>query len=209
MYGIPFPGNYLIAPDGTVRDKLFLPDYQRRATAGAVITRNFATQTGWPAVKIETPVLDAIVSFSTDRCFAGQEIGVRMAIDVKRGWHIYGQPLPPNYRAVELVFESPVIDSQSLEMPTAKPMPLKALNETLPIYRGKIEAVGSLGIRWSPPVPVPFMEALGKKIEPGLYMIRGELHYQACSDTTCEPPTHATFEFPLTIEPGIPPLPTR
>jgi len=26
MYGMPFPGDYLIAPDGTVRDKLFLPN---------------------------------------------------------------------------------------------------------------------------------------------------------------------------------------
>jgi len=27
MYGMPWPGEYLIAPDGTVRDKLFLRNY--------------------------------------------------------------------------------------------------------------------------------------------------------------------------------------
>jgi len=33
LYGIPWPGEYLIAPDGTVRDKLFLPSYEHRASA--------------------------------------------------------------------------------------------------------------------------------------------------------------------------------
>ena len=33
MYGMPWPGEYLIAPDGTVRDKLFLPSYEHRPSA--------------------------------------------------------------------------------------------------------------------------------------------------------------------------------
>ncbi len=44
MYGIPFPGDYLIAPDGTVRDKLFLPDYQRRASASELVVRAWSTR---------------------------------------------------------------------------------------------------------------------------------------------------------------------
>jgi peroxiredoxin len=30
FYGIPFPGQYLIAPNGIVKDKLSLVDYQER-----------------------------------------------------------------------------------------------------------------------------------------------------------------------------------
>src|SRR2546423_6682012 len=33
LYGIPFPGDYLIAPDGTVREKVFLPSYEHRPSA--------------------------------------------------------------------------------------------------------------------------------------------------------------------------------
>jgi peroxiredoxin len=33
FYGIPFPGEYLVAPDGRVADKVFLRDFQVRATA--------------------------------------------------------------------------------------------------------------------------------------------------------------------------------
>jgi hypothetical protein len=32
FYGIPFPGEYLIAPDGRVADKVFLPSFEDRAT---------------------------------------------------------------------------------------------------------------------------------------------------------------------------------
>ena len=29
FYGIPFPGEYLVAPDGRVADKVFLPSFRR------------------------------------------------------------------------------------------------------------------------------------------------------------------------------------
>jgi len=36
FYGIPFPGEYLVAPDGRVADKVFLPSFEDRATASEV-----------------------------------------------------------------------------------------------------------------------------------------------------------------------------
>jgi hypothetical protein len=59
-----------------------------------------------------------------------------------------------------------LVDEQSLEMPPAKPMLLKALNETLLVYEAEIRAIGKLGVSWSPPIPAKFLEALGKRIEP-------------------------------------------
>jgi peroxiredoxin len=41
MFEMPFPGNYLIAPDGTVRDKLFLPNYEHRPSASQAVLRHF------------------------------------------------------------------------------------------------------------------------------------------------------------------------
>jgi peroxiredoxin len=39
MYGMPWPGDYLIGPDGTVRDKLFLRNYEHRSSASQLILR--------------------------------------------------------------------------------------------------------------------------------------------------------------------------
>jgi hypothetical protein len=209
MYGIPWPGDYLIAPDGTVRDKLFLRNYEHRPSASEVVLRHFGGRAGGNSVEIKTEVLTAIVSLSADRCFPGQELGVGLEVHLKPGWHVYGQPLPKNYQATELLFEGPLVDEQSLEMPVPKPVLLKALGETLPVYEAEIRAIGKLGIKWSPPMPAKFLEALGKRIEPGLHQIDGILRFQACSDEICETPQTVRFQLPMRIEAGIAPAPKK
>ena len=209
MYGMPFPGDYLIAPDGTVRDKLFLPSYEHRPSASQVILRHFGDEAGGNSIEIKADALTATVSLSSDRCFPGQQLAVSLGIHLKPEWHIYGTPLPDNYRPTELLFDGLIVGEQSLELPAAKPILLKALDETLPVYTGEVRAVGKLGIKWSPPVPAKFLEAFGKRIEPGPYKIGGTLRFQACSDDICETPQAIKFELPLTVEAGIPPAPKK
>lgn len=208
MYGMPWPGEYLIAPDGIVRDKLFLRNYEHRATASEVVLRNF-DDAGANSVAVEAGVLHAKVSLSTDRCFPGQELGLALDLRLDPGWHIYGKPLPASYQAVELTLESPLIAEQSLELPAAQPLLLQALGETLPVYDGGLKAHGKVGIKWSPPMPAPFLKPLGEMIQPGSYSIAGTLKFQACSDTVCEPPQVIKFTLPLTIAAGVPPAPKK
>ena len=208
LYGIPFPGDYLIGPDGTVRDKLFLPSYEHRPSASQMTMRH-ASGAGANSVEIKTDVLSATIGLSTDRCFPGQELGVTLEVQLEPGWHIYGQPLPKTYQSAVLQFEGPLVGEQSLEMPPAKPILLKALDETLPVYQGEIRALGKLGIKWSPPSPARFLEPLGQPIEPGLHHIDGLFRFQACSDQVCETPQTVRFQLPLTIEAGIPAPPKK
>jgi len=208
MYGMPWPGEYLIAPDGIVRDKLFLRSYEHRPCASEVVLRHFDNANG-NSVAINAGVLSATVSLSTERCFPGQELGLALDLRLDPGWHIYGKPLPANYQAVDLILESPLIGEQSLDLPAPQPLLLQAVGETLPVYGGEIKAHGKVGIKWSPPMPAPFLMPLGKTIEPGVYQIRGTLRFQACSDDVCEPPQAIKFALPLTIEAGIPPAPKK
>jgi hypothetical protein len=208
MYGMPFPGDYLLTPDGIVRDKRFLPSYEYRPSATALALRN-ADGAATNSVEIDTGALSATVTLSADRCFPGQELGTALRIRLRPGWHIYGKPLPSNYRPTELIFEGPIIGEQSIELPAAKPMLLKALDETLPVYEGEVRAIGRLGIKWSPPMPAKFMEPFGKTIPPGPYKIAGTLRFQPCSDTVCEAPRAVRFELPLELEAGVPPAPRK
>ena len=104
-----------------------------------------------------------------------------------------------------MTFDGQLVDQQSLQLPPPKSLPLKVLGETLPVYAGEMRATGVLGIKWSPPMPRQFLEALGKRIEPGLYKIGGILRFQACTDEVCEAPQAIAFELPFTVEAGIPP----
>ena len=208
LYGIPFPGDYLIGPDGVVRDKVFLPSYEHRPSATQIAIRQ-GTHARSNSVQIKTDVLEAVVSLSADRCFPGQELGVTLVINLAPGWHIYGQPLPDNYQATEVTFEGPLVGEYSFEMPPAKPVLLDALGETLPVYEGVIQARGRLGIKWSPPIPAKFLESLGAPIEPGLHHIEGAFRFQACNDRACEAPQTVGFQLPLTIQRGIPAPPKK
>ncbi|MBV8054661.1 MAG: hypothetical protein JO071_05410 [Deltaproteobacteria bacterium] len=208
LYGIPFPGDYLISPGGTVRDKMFLPNYEHRPSASQMTMRH-ASDAGANSVEIKTEVLSARISLSTVRCFPGQELGVGLEVQLAPGWHIYGEPLPKNYQSTLLQFEGPLAGEHSLEMPPPKPVLLKALGETLPVYEGMIRAHGKLAIKWSPPIPAKFLEPLGPPIESGLHHISGLFRYQACNDQICEAPQTVRFQLPLTIERGIPAPPKK
>ena len=209
MYGMAFPGDYLLTPDGIVRDKRFLPNYEYRPSATALALRNSHGAAAMNSVEIDAGAFSAKVTLSTDRAFPGQELATALLIRLKPGWHIYGKPLPSNYRPTELIFEGPIVGEQSIELPPAKPMLLKALGETLPVYEGEVSATGRLGIKWSPPMPVKFMEPFGKTIPPGPYKIGGTLRFQACSDTVCEPPQAIKFELPFELEAGVSSVPKR
>ena len=167
MYGMAFPGDYLLAPDGTVRDKLFLPSYEHRPSATALAMRNRDGAAGANSVEIDAGAFNATVTLSADRCFPGQELATALSIRLNPGWHVYGTPLPGNYRPTELIFESPIVGEQSIELPAAKPMLLKALGETLPVYEGEVQATGKLGIKWSPPMPAKFLRALRQNYSSG------------------------------------------
>ncbi len=208
LYGIPFPVDYLIGPDGGVRDKTFVPDYQYRPSASAVVLRNFADDGRGNSVHLASGPLSATISLSTDRCFSGQEVAVSLTIRLEQGWHVYGRPLPGNYQPIELTFEGAIIGAQSLELPAPRPIQFPALGETLPAYEGELHATGVLRTRWSPPAEAKFLAGLfGQPTGPGLHQVNGTLRFQACSDSVCEPPTAIEFELPLLIEAGVPPAP--
>ncbi len=207
LYGISFPGDYLIAPDGTVREKHFLPSYEYRASATQIVLRESDLNASANAAQINNGFFDASIILSSDRCFPGQQLGFAVKMDLKAGWHVYGQPLPPGYQALKINFEGPLVDEQSIEYPPATPITFPALRETLPVYERQIRAFGKVGIRWSPPMPAKFLLPLGEIIQPGTHQITGTLSFQACKEDLCEPPQAIRFRLPITILSGVPPAP--
>ncbi len=207
MYGIPWPGNYLVAPNRIVQDKWFLRDYQLRPSATAVLLRHFPHTSSGTVTEITTNVLQATITLSTERCFPGQELALGLHVRLNPGWHVYGPSVASAYQALTLTFDSPLVAECSLNLPQPTPLLLKALGETLPVYTEDIQAVGSLRIKWSPPAPVPFLEALGAYIEPGAYTLSGTLGFQGCNDEVCEAPQAIAFTVPIRIEAGVSPAP--
>jgi alkyl hydroperoxide reductase subunit AhpC len=73
--GVPHPVEYLIAPDGLVVRKYFVPNYQHRVTASSVALREFGVVSEEaPTVTLRSGALTMVIGLSTARAFAGQEI---------------------------------------------------------------------------------------------------------------------------------------
>ncbi len=187
-HGVPHPVDYLVAPDGIVIRKYFVPNYQHRVTASAIALQEYGT-VGEDAVviTIQSGALIAEIGLPSAKAFAGQEISFFANFKLEPGWHIYGTPLPDAYTPTSITFDDPKIVRQSLELPAARPLEIPSLGETLPVYGGSFRGLGSLLLKFP--------------IDAGKTMLSGQLHFQQCSDTVCEPPQTVAFQLPLTLEP--------
>jgi len=189
-YGVPHPVEFLVGPDGTVVKKYFVPNYQHRVTGSAVALHEFGTiSSDAPVVALESGALTVQIGFPSPKAFAGQEVGFFARFIVKDGWHIYGSSVPANYAATSVTFDGPDVVSQRFELPTAEMLNLPALGETLPVYSGSFQGIGSLVLKH----PLP----------EGKLVLPGHLRFQQCSNTVCEPPQTFPFELALNLEPFV------
>ena len=186
-YGVPHPVEYLVAPDGVVIRKYFVPNYQHRVSGSSVVLREFGGVSEDAAVTIlRSGALKVELGLSGAQAFAGQEIGFIAKFTLEPGWHVYGTPLPDAYTATSITFDDPKVIRQSFLLPEAEPIEDATLGETVPAYSGAFQGLGSLLLKFP--------------IDAGKTSLSGRLRFQQCSDTVCEPPQTIPFELPLTIE---------
>jgi len=189
-HGVPHPVEYLVGPDGIIVRKYFVENYQHRVTAAAVALREFgAIGEGVRAVTLQSGALAVRVGLARETAFAGQELSFFADFALDPGWHIYGAPLPAAYTATSIRFDDPRVIRQALEMPAAAPLEIPSLGETLPVYSGSFRALGSLLLKFP--------------LEAGEIKLSGQLRFQQCSDTVCEPPEMLPFELAVTLEPFL------
>ncbi len=186
FYGIPFPGGYLISPDGIVRAKYFLPDYQTRVASSEILLNQFGTISNSKSVSITAGDIRIVITPSADHAVAGQEIGVAADFTIANGWHIYGQPLPANYTPTTIAFDSNYLAKQAFEFPQPQKVVFPELGETLPVYAGTFQAKGRILPR--------------NGLKPGDYKLKGMLSFQECSKQICKIPQSTAFEIPFRID---------
>lgn len=195
-HGVPHPVEYLVAPDGLVARRFFVPNYQHRVTASAVALKEFGAVTGDATVaRVQSGALTVEIGLSSSQAFAGQEVGFFAKFTLQPGWHIYGAPLPASYTATSVTFDDPKVIQQSFELPPAQPMHIAALGETLPVYSGSFRGSGLLLLKFP--------------LDAGPITLSGQVRFQQCSDTICEPPEALRFELPLTLEPFVVATPSK
>jgi hypothetical protein len=94
--------------------KYFVPNYQHRVAASAVVLREFGATGDDPAtVTLRSGALAVEIGFPSATAFAGQEISFFAKFKLDPGWHIYG--------TASIVFDHPQSPANPLSFPKPSP----------------------------------------------------------------------------------------
>lgn len=193
FYGMPWPGEYLINPDGTVRAKFFEEGNRDRFTAGRVLVRELEGAGNDARRQIETDHLE-VTSWASDGIVRGGN-RVALALDVALGdkMHVYA-PGVEGYIAVEWKMEeTPGLQVYDAEYPEPEMLHLPAIGETVPVFEGSTRFLRDVLIGQ----PDDLEHLLD---EDGKLVIKGSLRYQACDDKVCYLPQTVPLEWRFELE---------
>jgi DsbC/DsbD-like thiol-disulfide interchange protein len=137
------------------------------------------------SVVIKAEDVAAKITLPQMQAHRGAQLAVVIDFEVGSGWHIYGAPLPPEYTVTTVKFDDRLLQSQTIKFPPPTPLKFEALNQTFPVYSGKFEAHGKLGLK--------------SNVAPGDYKLAGTIEFQQCNDLECKIPQSVHFELPLKI----------
>jgi len=204
MIGIPFPGTFILDPQGRVKQRFFEDFYRERNTVSSLLIK-LGDKTGPPvaATKISTAHFD-ITTYPSDAGVApGGRFSVELDIQPRSGVHVYA-PGAKGYRVISLSIEPhPQVRVLPLRYPDSEIYFFKPLNERVPVYQKPFSLVQELVLEGT----AQAQAALKGKEN---VTVKGTLDYQACNDTTCFNPVSVPLSWTVTLRPLlVPPQNTK
>ena len=201
VYGVPYPGIYVLDAKGVVTAKYFEEEYAERVTASDILVRQFgatppAGERTPAANRVEGKHLLVTESTSARYTIGGQKIALILTIEMQPGIHVYA-PGVQGYKPLAWeMLPGPAGLPERLFTPVTWPpsrtLHLKAIGETVPVYEKRIRLVREF--------TVPSDELLRTATSAdGRIALEGIFHYQACDATTCYNPEALPVHFEVQV----------
>jgi hypothetical protein len=204
VYGVPYPGTYVLDAKGVVTAKYFEEEYAERVTASDILVRQFgATPPTGPAAesalassRVEGKHLRVTESTSARYTIGGQKIALILTIEIQPGIHVYA-PGVEGYKPVawEMLPGPAGLPARlftPVTWPPSKTLRLKAIGETVPVYEKRLRLVREF--------TVPSDQLLRTVTSrDGHIAMEGVFRYQACDSTTCYNPEALPVHFDIQV----------
>lgn len=132
-------------------------------------------------------VLDVLWMWSHDRIAAGDEFKLAFLPTLAEGFHVYA-PTEEKMSPFKVEFKLP----KGIEL--AKPLQFpKPIVKSDPILEMKVK-------QYEKDVPMQAIELRAtKELTPSEIVVTADVHYQACNDALCFPPTIKSVTMPVTV----------
>ena len=178
FFGIPYPGTYILDRNGAVVAKYFEEDYKQRFTAADILVQRFGVMPESRKNEVRGKQLNATASASNSVVRTGQRIALILDLELKPNMHVYA-PGVEGYIPIDWKMkEVDIATAHEVTYPKPEILFLKAINEKVPVFKGRIRLTRDITI--GPDAKVkPALDASGQ------FTVDGTLRYQACDDRMC------------------------
>lgn len=192
IYGVPFPGTFVIDRTGKVTSRFLEEAYQERNTVSTIMIALGKAKPPAAATRIETDHLD-ITSYVSDEVVApGSLFSVVFDVKPNAGIHVYA-PGAKDYKIVNFRLDAnPVLATRPLQYPASEIYHFKPLDERVPVFQKPFRLVQSMAVSTSPNA-----RAALKGVDS--VTISGSLEYQACDDRLCFTPRSIPVSYTVKV----------
>jgi hypothetical protein len=191
VYGIPFPGTYVIGSDGTVVEKLFFQNYRNRSSAATVLRDGLGMDfevDNHPRANVNGDGVTVSATLGSEGMVFGEVSILYVDIDIDEGLHLYGHPIPDGFIPTEVSVEAPEsVRVEETRYPSTVPFHIEGLDKEFHTFEA-----GQIRIA----VPISNRMREGKS-----FPLKVNVRYQACTDRECYLPQNRTLELDVPLLP--------
>jgi len=191
--GVPHPGLFILAPDGTVEGKYMEDDYKDRLTVAAILSGRLGERAIPSGPAVDRPRIRVTPSSSVAVVRPNQKLTLSLRAQLGRGLHAYAPGAPEEFIPVSWTLpESPAWTASAPEWPVAEKTQLYGFDEKVLNYTGVLEVSRTVTLG-----PLPALLPLAAD---GEISITGQFRYQACNDRVCFPPETVPVTWKFLVE---------
>ena len=200
LYGIPYPGTFMLDTAGRVTARFFEAAYQERSTVSSIAVRLGDAMPGAPdraATRVDTDHLEALVWATDDVVAPGNRLSFVVDVTPKTDMHVYA-PGDHAYQVIRLRLTAPdFLRSHEVTYPASEMYHFEPLDETVAVYEQPFRLVQDVTIPMRRDI-----DALASEPDATL-RVEGVLEYQACDHEICYLPAEAPLSWELAWRPLV------
>lgn len=192
-FGVPFPGSYVIDPEGVVTSKFFENELTVRPNAHQLLRAAL----GEPVTIEPAPSQAVAAEVAVEVAYDGTELmptvmhDLLITLRVPEGQHLYGEPVPDGMIATSVVIDNGVsVIHRQPSFPPTREHQLSGSGEVLHVYEADVQIQIPIVYRSS-----DFFEG----VELDRVAVTGTIRWQSCDDDICHLPVSRRFEIVLPV----------
>ena len=150
-YGIPYPGTFVLDPDGRVTARFFEPRYQERFTVSSIAVRlgDPLAGTDREATGVATNHLELLAYPSDTVVVPGNRVALVLEVTPKPSMHVYA-PGDHSYRVIGLTVNAPrFIEAHDVTYTESETYHFEPLDERVPVYQKPFRLIQDVTIPMS------------------------------------------------------------